>query len=577
MTRLLAASLLLLLAACGGGGGDSAVPATPEAPPVTQPPATPPPPSYAALAGVYQSDGMYANTPTTRDVRSGSIHVHPDGTIVGTLRWFQSTGGWSATEDLVTFSGSLSTGQITYTYTLRNTAAAAEPQEAKQQGAGTVIASMTPIDGAAGITVQLPPDGPFRVKAYTLPPARPLPSVYIGLPPEKLGGWMQFSLKREASSFDPWGSPINDAVVHHDAATGVITGSFGPQCHIAGKQYAYEPAIGMVRQGWTLSGSGCPVTGTAQMVGRLLGGVVLGTEVSGVFDGKWMTATLSYPLATMPTPSGAIPGLYGSISDGTNLLIHPDGTLTLTVWRVTGLAPSTASTGTFYGRLEGQGASLRAVGEYVVLNQSWNDWTSEPPPPPSSARGTATVELTLAAQNDNRGYNRWGYTVRIDSQLAVPVTEAFAAAASPPWSLGQPFERLVGFYSRGWVVTAAGTSCPHTDHPFDPRFGYENCTSLYSEAGAPMQVQLDASGAMTGTIMENCQLTGRIFDYHQALGLFRHDVTLQGSGCPVTGTAQLVGRVTWVGTGGPNLALASSGILAGQRFSLNLIHHVNKP
>lgn len=92
-----------------------------------------------------------------------------------------------------------------------------------------------------------------------------------------------------------------------------------------------------------------------------------------------------------------------------------------------------------------------------------------------------------------------------------------------------------------------------------------------------MQVQLDAAGNLSGAVLPNCQLTGRILGYDQPFGVFRQEATLQGSGCPVTGTATLLGTVGFSGGFSPNLLLRSSGVLGGQPVSLVLVHATNKP
>jgi hypothetical protein len=552
---VLAWLVVAMLAACGGGGGEAPGPEAPVPPPVANP---------AVVAGVFESSGISTSTETTLETLAGAIHVHSDGAVVGRLwRSFHGRPRYTAgTEELLTFSGSLSTGAITYTYALRRGTQQTDDHiawvDSTQEGAGTLSVSLATSNGAPALSVTLPAASiPFGVRAVTLP-KKQLPGVYIGLPLEKLGGWMQFSIQRDpdmASRSSATPAPLealHAAVVHHDAATGVVSGSFGPQCQIAGKLYGYDAATGTVRQDWTLSGSGCPVAGTSQMVGQLLDGPILGTQVAGVIGGRWTVATLAHPLPAMPGPYGTIAGQYGSRNQEQtgSLVVHPDGTVLATGVRYGGAALEDSDTGVFQGRLEGSGPPYRATGEFVVQRERWDPAASD-----SVSSGTATLEITPTTDGAYPAA-----LVRISSALTPPLAE-FVAIRSSAWHLGQPFERLTGLYSRGAVATP----------------GAPACLSPICMDGMPMQVQLDATGNFSGTVFDNCQLTGRIYAYDQPFGLFRQEVAFQGSGCPVTGTAQLLGRVGAGGRSAPYIALYSSGIIAGRPLSVVLVHSTNLP
>lgn len=552
MIKSLAASLLLaLLAACGGGGGGDG-PTPPPTVPITNP--------HAALAGVFESSSAAASTETTVDNLSGTVHVHSDGTVAGNLWHFSQPRGTSTenTQELFTFSGSLSTGEVTYTYELRRGEVLSGQfvwSDSTQLGLGRIEALTSHLNGAPAIGIRFSSTNvPFLVRPITLA-KKQLPSVYIGLPLQKLGGWMHFRVQRESDLKNrhlPLAQVMQQVEVHHDLATGAMTGSFGPQCQISGRLYGYDASTGTLRQDWTFSGSGCRVTGTSQMVGQLLGGAVIGTEVAGVMGGQWTVVTLSHPLAVLPGPFGAIAGGYaaGNREQVGELLVHPDGTVTAKATRYSGSDLRDAESGVFYGRLEGPAPPYRAVGEFVVETAR-----ADPAAADTLARGTATLELTPTT---NGAYG--AMAARISSALTPPLAE-FVVSRGNAWGLGQPFERITGLYSKGWVTTPGGPEC----------------ATPACLAGTPMQVQLSANGNLSGTVLENCQLSGRLLAYEEPFQLFVHEISLQGSGCPVAGTGQLLGRVGFSGRASPNLALISSGIFAGQPFALTLVHSTNLP
>lgn len=537
---VLAWLVVAMLAACGGGGGEAPGPEAPVPPPVANP---------AVVAGVFESSGISTSTETTLETLAGAIHVHSDGAVVGRLwRSFHGRPRYTAgTEELLTFSGSLSTGAITYTYALRRGTQQTDDHiawvDSTQEGAGTLSVSLATSNGAPALSVTLPAASiPFGVREVTLP-KKQLPGVYIGLPLEKLGGWLQFSVQRDLQRI--WGVPV-----YFDLTTGAITGSFGPQCHIAGKLYGYDTSTGTMRQDWTVVGPGCPVAGTSQMVGQLQQGAVLGSEVGGLMDGKWTVITLSTPLAVMPSPYGLIAGRYSApyeFERSAEFSLHPDGTMTMLLGRRGGPDQRDSHTGTFYGKLEGSGPTYRAIGEFVVATHSL-----DPARPPSLASGTATVEITPTTLGE-----RLATSVHVSTTLASPVTD-FVGGKDSSWTLGLPFERLTGLYSTGIVGAPGGPECTSAD-----------CSYPVSA-----QVQLDATGNLSGTI-GNCQLTGRITAYDQAFGMFRQDVTLQGNACLTKGAAQMLGRAGY--SGHSQLALSSTGILGGRPLWIYLVHDTNLP
>lgn len=527
MTRFLAVTLFALLAACGGGGGGTDAPA-----PGT--PTTPPPVSHASVAGVFSAD-------------RSTVQVHSDGAVVGQL--YAALGnrpGFSPRAvEHITFSGARSTGEITYTYVVGEFMddGSIGAIQSTQQGTGTVEISAASANGAPALTVHFPlPNVPFMTRTLTLA-KKPLPDVYIGLPLEKLGGWLQFGIQRDGQTV--WGVPV-----YFDLATGVINGSFGPQCHIAGKLYGYDMSTGTMRQDWTLVGNGCPIAGTSQMVGQLLPGAVLGSEVAGLIDGKWTVITLSHPLPVLPAPFGVIAGRYSlpyEAERSAEFWLHPDGTMTMHLGRKSGPYLLDSHSATFHGKLDGAGPTYRAVGEFAVTTYFW-----DPAQPRSLASGTATVEITPSTVG-----NRLAASVRVSSTLGSPLSE-FVVEKASSWGMELPFERLTGLYSSGIVAAPGGTECTSSD-----------CSYPVSA-----HVQLDTTGNLSGTF-GNCQLSGRITAYDPAFSMFRHDVTLQGSACLTKGSAQMLGHAGY--SGHSALALTSRGILGGRPMVLYLVKPASPP
>jgi len=513
MRRFLVLALLALLAACGGGGGGGGdgAPSSP----------APGPAMHASLAGRYELTMPFG--PNIESL-NGTVHVHADGTIAGTLgRSFQDapipTVGGSDSMQFFGTLGATSAGEITFTYKAYRSRRAADGswtnENTTQDGTGTVEVSATLVDGAPAIALHFPAaDVPFPTRTVTLAQST-LPVAWQGLPAERLSGWYQFSVSSR-------GFPIMNTDVHIDAVTGAMAGTFGPNCQISGRLFGYDSFSGTFRQEWTFAGTGCPLAGTTQLVGRLGTGANISLEAFGFLAGRWLQVVAHSPVAALPGPFASIAGTYG---EGDAILVHPDGTV------VAGIQESM-----FSATVAATGQTYTASGEFANAQQA----------------GTATMTITPTTQ---------------DAALALAATIASATMPTPMPSFtavkvgvadafyGLPLAKLGGRYGMGAAFT----------------FGEPILLSL---VGSEMFIAVDvdpATGAMSGTFGPDCQLSGRLFAYVPSLAMFRQDLSLQGAGCPVTGTGQLLGRLGSNRSGGV-VRLLSKGVFMGRPLVFSMTH-----
>jgi hypothetical protein len=544
MLRFLVLALLALLAACGGGGGGGG-----DAPPSPTTSlgavATP----YASIAGKYQSWSEIL-TASTFDLVSGTLRLNADGTIAGGMsRSFQDapvpiTYG----NDTIRFFGALvstgpdgvAAGEITFVYKALRAHTAANgidrvEETTTQSGTGTIEVSGTLVDGAPAISVHFPSvNVPFKARTMVLAKGA-LPAAYQGMAPERLSGWYQFRVDLSI----PGTLDVMNTVVHIDAVTGAISGSFGPDCSISGRFFGYHSASGMFRQEWTFVGTGCPVQGTGQFLGQLGSGATVTLEAVGFFEGRWALVAAHSQVPTLPGPYALIAGWYRfsqpDPNENADIHIHPDGTV------VAFLSKSAEDIRdsrrlAFSGRLSGSGPTYTVTGEVASATQA----------------GTATLELTPTTSGASRAFS-----VRIASAtVPVPIPSFTAAGGGTAGSgfFGVPIEKIGGLYSWGEAFT------PPPGEPSYPPLG-----------GAPSSITVDAvTGAMSGSFGPDCQLTGRLFAYEPSYASFRMDLTLQGAGCPLNGTGQLLGGVGTSPSG--RISIGARGVFAQRPLTIGLTH-----
>lgn len=515
MIRLLLAALVALLVGCGGGGDDGGAA-----------PSLPGDPAFATGTGGLFQGGTYPAD--QRRSYGGSVQFHSDRTVAGSL-WhrMETVDMQGAVEEFETLDIFGSGGQVHFNHTLQRRSRAAGTTEwivenSQRAGTGTIQLTTGQAAGAATLTLDFPaPDVPFGVRSITLNRV-PLPDVYIGLPLAKLAGWMQFSFHSEGRSIS--------AIVRHDAATGAFSGTAGPDCGISGMLSGYDAAAGTMRQTFAFAGAGCPATGTAEMVARLADGAILGTSAVGWFNGRLAHAGLGAPIPAVPEPFGAIAGRYGTVSQSAGALLHPNGMLILSSKAVLTGGEFQYALGEFYGRLATTGTGSNTIsGAYVVRQVDF------------SGRevvqvGTATAVVTPLVQDGQRALS-----VQIMTQLRPVPVEAFTVLLTSGWSIDEPFARVSGSYS--------GTLNARPD-----------MSSL-------VQVTIDAQGVVSGSAGQECRIDGRVLDYQGLFRMFVLEVTLQGSGCPVTGSATLLGESSTVL---PAASLWARGVLGGKAVSISL-------